>query len=74
LSLGVAVGLAIVAMMLTRTLHPPAGGNPIVVILAAAPVSFLFNPMLLGTLAIVGVGAFYHRFVTRRSWPLPRLR
>jgi CBS-domain-containing membrane protein len=73
LSLGVGVGLAIVAMVLTRTLHPPAGGNPIVVILTAAPLSFLFKPMLLGTLAIVLIGGLYHRFVTRRPWPLSRL-
>ena len=36
LSLGLAVGLAIFLMMTTKTVHPPAGANPII----AVPVSY----------------------------------
>jgi CBS-domain-containing membrane protein len=70
LSLAVGVGCAIVTMVLTDTLHPPAGANPIVVILAGAPLKVLVAPVLLGTLIIVALGALYHRFITRRPWPL----
>ena len=31
LALGVAVGLAVFVMMVTKTIHPPAGANPIIV-------------------------------------------
>ena len=33
LALGIAVGLAVFVMMMTKTIHPPAGANPIIVIL-----------------------------------------
>jgi CBS-domain-containing membrane protein len=41
-SFGLAVGLAIAAMQLTGTLHPPAGADPIVVIMSKAAWSCLF--------------------------------
>src|SRR6478736_2002799 len=40
------VGLAIGCMMLTKTTHPPAGADPLVVILAGSGWSFLFAPVL----------------------------
>jgi CBS-domain-containing membrane protein len=69
LAMGVGVGIAIVAMMLTRTLHPPAGGNPVMVILGGASVSFLFKPILLGAVVIVLIGAAYHHLVAGRRYP-----
>ena len=35
LSVGLAVGLAIFLMMATKTVHPPAGANPIIAVLGA---------------------------------------
>lgn len=64
LAMAVGVGLAIAAMLLTDTLHPPAGADPIVVVLAHAAWSFLALPILAGTLAIVLIGMAYHRLVT----------
>lgn len=64
-----AVGLAIFAMQLTGTLHPPAGADPIVVMIAGAGWSFLLTPFLVGTIAIVMVAYVYHRFVSKRSYP-----
>lgn len=61
------VGLAIAAMVLTRTLHPPAGADPIVVALAGASWPFLFVPILLGTLVIVLLAKLYGRIAFRRS-------
>jgi len=40
------VGLALAAMQLTRTVHAPAGADPLVVIMAHAPVSHLVSPVL----------------------------
>jgi CBS-domain-containing membrane protein len=70
LSFTLGVGLAISAMMLTGTLHPPAGADPIVVIFAAASWRFLFAPMLVGTICIFLLGVGFHRWVTHKPYPL----
>jgi CBS-domain-containing membrane protein len=69
LSLGLGVGLAIAAMQATGTLHPPAGADPIVVILTAMGWPFLLSPVLVGAIAIVGLAAAYHRGVSGRRYP-----
>jgi CBS-domain-containing membrane protein len=65
-SLAFAVGLAIAAMQLTRTVHPPAGADPLLVMLSGAGWSFLLTPVLAGTVLIVAVAWLYHR-LTRSS-------
>jgi CBS-domain-containing membrane protein len=65
-SLGVGVGLAIAAMSATGALHPPAGADPIVVILAGAGWSFLFLPVLVGTVLIVLMSALYRTLVATK--------
>ncbi|MDR7335051.1 HPP family protein [Roseateles asaccharophilus] len=67
-SLATAAAVATALMMLTRTLHPPAGSNPIIVFLAAPKWSFLFFPTLAGALVMVGVAVLYHR-ACRRPYP-----
>ncbi|MGC8400150.1 HPP family protein [Enterobacter mori] len=47
------VGLALAAMQITRTVHAPAGADPLIVIVAHAPVSYLISPVLVGSLVIV---------------------
>lgn len=69
LSLGAAAGLGVVGMMLTNTLHPPAGANPLLIMLTQAPWSFVWNPVLTGALVIVFVGWLYHRFVSGTQYP-----
>jgi len=63
--IAVGVGLAIAAMMLSDTVHPPAGANPIVVALTHAGWSFLVAPVLAGAVAIVALGFLYNRIVGR---------
>lgn len=67
LGIAAGVGLAIAAMMVTDTVHPPAGANPIVVALSHAGWSFLAAPVLLGAVAIVAVGLVYNRLVGRKA-------
>lgn len=65
LGIATGVGLAIASMMLTDTVHPPAGANPIVVALTQAGWSFLATPVLAGAVAIVALGFVYNRIVGR---------
>jgi len=60
-ALGAAVALAAALMMLTRTVHPPAGSNPIIVFLAAPGWDFLLFPTLFGAIALVVTGWSFHR-------------
>src|SRR5215469_14583263 len=48
----VAVGLAMVAMHLTGTFHPPAGIDPLVVVVNNMSWSFLIVPVGMGTLLL----------------------
>lgn len=65
----IAVGLAVLAMVLTNTLHPPAGINPLLVVSGSLPWSFLVAPVLIGALMLAAFAFAWHRFVLRNSWP-----
>ncbi|ENM5775910.1 HPP family protein [Vibrio mimicus] len=56
LSLALATGVAVSAMLLTKTTHPPAGANPLLIMLAGQSWTFLVTPVLLGAVLIVLVG------------------
>ena len=64
-----AVGLAVLAMMLTDTLHPPAGINPLLVVAGNLPWSFMVAPVLVGALMLAAFALVWHRFVLRNAWP-----
>ncbi|WP_439648949.1 HPP family protein [Desertivirga xinjiangensis] len=52
-SLVIGVGAAIFIMQLTKTTHPPAGADPLVIIFAGASWKFILNPVLSGSLILV---------------------
>ncbi|MCL1485976.1 HPP family protein [Marinobacter sp. M4C] len=68
-SMGLAVGLAVSLMMLTNTTHPPAGANPLVVMLAGEHWGFLLTPVAAGTVLIVAFGVVYHRLISGQRYP-----
>lgn len=68
-NMALGVGLAIALMMLTRTTHPPAGANPLVVIMAGSSWSFLVTPVLIGAIIIVLVALLVNNLVHKRHYP-----
>ncbi|WP_431026012.1 HPP family protein [Halomonas sp. H5] len=68
-SMGLAVGLAVGLMLLTNTTHPPAGANPLVVMLAGEHWDFLLMPVAAGAVLIVAFGVIYHRLVSGKPYP-----
>ena len=73
LRVALAVGLAVVAMILARAVHPPAGAVAMMTALAPEPVRQLgvwvvLMPVGLGTLALVALAAGYAR-LTGRHYP-----
>jgi CBS-domain-containing membrane protein len=69
LAAALAVGIAVLAMVLTGTLHPPAGINPLLVVAGNLPWSFLLAPVLTGALMLTAFALVWHRFVLRNDWP-----
>jgi len=64
-----AVGLALAAMQQTRTVHAPAGANPLVVLALHPGLDFLVTPVLLGSLVIVAVAWGLNNVRQRGSYP-----
>ena len=67
---GLAVGLAVAAMVYLRIVHPPAGATALIAYLTAVSWSFLLFPVALGSVALVAVATFYHRLM-RTPYPAP---
>jgi CBS-domain-containing membrane protein len=68
-SVALAVGSAIAVMMLTRTVHPPAGSNPVIVFLMQPAWDFALFPTLTGAVILVLVALFYHNLTREPRWP-----
>jgi CBS-domain-containing membrane protein len=74
LTAALAVGLAIVAMHFTGTMHPPAGINPLIIVTSSLPWSFLLMPVLAGVVILTALAFIWHgienRFVDHQGkWP-----
>jgi CBS-domain-containing membrane protein len=70
-----AVGLAMIAMHLTDTFHPPAGIDPLVVVVNNMSWSFLVAPVGVGALLLALFAFAWHNLVTRGAnrgdtWPM----
>ncbi len=68
-SVAAAVGTAIAVMMLTRTVHPPAGSNPVIVFLTEPSWAFLLFPTLVGALIVVAVALIYNNVTRKAAYP-----
>lgn len=66
---GLAAGTAIAAMMLTRTVHPPAGSNPVIVFLSQPGWGFLIYPTLAGALIVAALALLYNNAVRPANYP-----
>lgn len=67
--MGLATGTAIAAMMCLRIVHPPAGGNPIVIFMTSPSWSFLWFPTLSGALIIVALALIYNNLTRVARYP-----
>ena len=65
LTFAIATGLGISAMLFTKTTHPPAGANPILIMQAAQGWQFLVTPVLVGAVLLVVVARLVHTVYSR---------
>jgi CBS-domain-containing membrane protein len=68
--LALAVGSSIAVMMATRTVHPPAGSNPVIVFLGHSGWGFFLFPVLSGALTLVLIAWVYNNAVRKTPYPL----
>lgn len=68
-SLGLALATAIALMIATRTVHPPAGSNPVIVFLAGAEWPFLITPTFVGAIILVIVALLYININKEQQYP-----
>lgn len=69
-SMGVAVATAILLMLMLKVPHPPAGSNPLIIMLSMAHWDFLFTPTLFGSMILVAVALLYNNWGGKeRSYP-----
>ena len=68
-AVAIAVGTAIALMMLTRTVHPPAGSNPVIIFLSQPAWNFLWFPTLFGALVLVGVALAFNNLTRDTRYP-----
>jgi len=64
-----AVGLAVILMQVTRTGHPPAGADPLVVFVLHPAFSYLIFPVLTGAVIIVTVALIFNNLRPGISYP-----
>lgn len=64
-----AVGLSMIAMQATRTFHPPAGIDPLVVVSHELSWTFFLAPVAAGALLLAAFAFVWHNLVRRGSWP-----
>ena len=65
----VAVGFGVGLMILLNVTHPPAGGNPIIVIMGSVSIDYLFNPIITGSIIILIFGVIINRFILKKKYP-----
>ena len=68
-ALSMAVGTGIALMMATRTVHPPAGSNPIVIFTLKQSWTFLFFPTFFGACFLVFIGLIYNNITRKEKYP-----
>ena len=69
-ALGLALGTAVMLMFATRTVHAPAGSNPVIVFLTQPSWNFLLAPTLLGAVGVVLVALLFNNAVHPGRYPL----
>ena len=67
INLALAVGFGVFFMIIFNVVHPPAGGNPIIVIIGGVSFEYLINPIIFGCLIILLFGIILNKFILKKN-------
>tara|TARA_B100001057_G_C22548958_1_gene832645 strand:+ start:172 stop:642 length:471 start_codon:yes stop_codon:yes gene_type:complete len=69
LTIPLAVGFGVALMILLNITHPPAGGNPIIVIIGGVSYEYLFSPVITGSIIIIVFAIIINRLILKKPYP-----
>ena len=70
ITIALAVGISVMFMIVFKITHPPAGGNPIAVMLGGVSFQFLIFPVMVGAITIIIGGIIYNSLILKRKYPI----
>ena len=70
INIAAAVGIGVFLMILLNVVHPPAGGNPIMVIIGSASYDYLINPIIFGCIIILLLAIIINKYLLKKNYPL----
>ena len=70
INIALAVGVGIFFMILLNVVHPPAGGNPIIVIIGSVSYDYLLSPIIFGCMIIISLAILINKFLLKKNYPL----
>ena len=70
INIALSVGVGIFFMIIFNVIHPPAGANPIIVIIGGASYEYLINPIIFGSLIVLFFGVVLNKFILKKKYPL----
>ena len=65
----IAVGISIGLMILLNITHPPAGANPIIIIMGSVSLDYIISPIILGSIIILIFAIILNKFILRKDYP-----
>jgi len=69
ITIPLAVGFGVGLMIFLNVTHPPAGGNPIIVIIGSVSFDYLLSPVVTGSIIIIVFAIIINRFILKKSYP-----
>ena len=63
------VGFGVGLMILLNVTHPPAGGNPIIVIIGSVSYDYLLSPVITGSIIIIIFAIIINRLILKKPYP-----
>ncbi len=69
INIPLAVGFGVMLMILFKVTHPPAGGNPIIVIIGSVSYDYLLTPVIVGSIVVILFGLIINKFILKRKYP-----
>ncbi len=70
MNIALGVGFGVCLMILFNVVHPPAGGNPIIVIIGSASYDYLINPIIFGSIIILLLAILINKYILKKNYPL----
>tara|TARA_B100002019_G_C20819707_1_gene379972 strand:+ start:71 stop:547 length:477 start_codon:yes stop_codon:yes gene_type:complete len=69
INISLAVGVGIFFMIFLNVVHPPAGGNPIMVIIGSVTYDYLLFPIISGAFIIILLAIIINKFFLKKNYP-----